>query len=45
MSDTETFDLVIIGTGVAASTAAWKCHSAGWRVAIIDSRPVLNNAF
>jgi glutathione reductase (NADPH) len=39
MSDTETFDLVIIGTGVAASTAAWKCHSAGWRVAIIDSRP------
>jgi succinate dehydrogenase/fumarate reductase flavoprotein subunit len=36
MSDTEdSFDLIIIGTGVAASTAAWKCHSAGWSVAII----------
>jgi glutathione reductase (NADPH) len=29
MSDTKTFDLVVIGTGVAASTVAWKCHSAG----------------
>ena len=33
------YDLVVIGTGVAASTAAWECHSAGWKVAIIDSRP------
>ena len=33
------FDLIVIGTGVAASTAAYKCRSAGWRVAIIDSRP------
>lgn len=39
MSDTKTFDLIVIGTGVAASTAAWKCHSAGWSVAVIDSRP------
>jgi glutathione reductase (NADPH) len=39
MSDTKTFDVIIIGTGVAASTVAWKCHSAGWRVAIVDSRP------
>jgi glutathione reductase (NADPH) len=38
MSDTKTFDLIIIGTGVAASTVAWKCHSVGWRIAIIDSR-------
>jgi len=34
-----TFDLIVIGTGVAASTVAWKCHSAGWKTAIIDSRP------
>jgi glutathione reductase (NADPH) len=33
------YDLVIIGTGVAASHAANKCSSAGWRVAIIDYRP------
>jgi glutathione reductase (NADPH) len=33
------YDLVVIGTGVAALTAAWKCHSAGWKIAIIDSRP------
>src|SRR5438876_4975855 len=39
MTDTKTFDLIIIGTGVAASTVAWKCHSAGWRIAVIDSRP------
>jgi glutathione reductase (NADPH) len=39
MSDTKTFDVIIIGTGVAASTVAWKCRSAGWRVAIVDSRP------
>src|SRR5438093_12034332 len=39
VSDTKTFDVIIIGTGVAASTVAWKCRSAGWRVAIVDSRP------
>jgi glutathione reductase (NADPH) len=39
MSDTKTFDLIVIGTGVAASTAAWKCRSAGWNVAVVDSRP------
>ena len=33
------YDLIVIGTGVAASTVAWKCHSAGWKIAIIDSRP------
>lgn len=33
------FDLVVIGTGVAASTVAHKCRSAGWNVAVIDSRP------
>ncbi|MFQ5787968.1 MAG: FAD-dependent oxidoreductase, partial [Thermodesulfobacteriota bacterium] len=33
------FDLVVIGTGTAASTVAYKCRSAGWEVAVIDSRP------
>lgn len=33
------FDLVVIGTGVAASTVAYKCRSAGWNVAVIDSKP------
>lgn len=33
------FDLVVIGTGAAGSTAAYKCRKAGWEVAIIDSRP------
>lgn len=33
------YDLVIIGTGVAASTAAYRCRDAGWRVAIIDHLP------
>ena len=32
-------DLVVIGTGAAASTVAYECRSAGWEVAIIDSRP------
>jgi glutathione reductase (NADPH) len=33
------FDLVVIGTGAATSTVAYKCASQGWKVAIIDSRP------
>jgi glutathione reductase (NADPH) len=32
-------DLVIIGTGAAGATAAYKCRDAGWQVAIVDSRP------
>lgn len=34
-----TFDLIVIGTGTAASSAAFDCRSAGWKVAIIDSLP------
>lgn len=34
-----TFDLVVIGTGSAARAAAFRCRSAGWEIAIIDSRP------
>jgi glutathione reductase (NADPH) len=33
------FDTIVIGTGAAASSAAFKCRKAGWSVAIIDSRP------
>jgi glutathione reductase (NADPH) len=33
------FDIIVIGTGVAASTVAHKCRSEGWKVAVIDSRP------
>jgi glutathione reductase (NADPH) len=33
------FDLIVIGTGTAASTTASECSSAGWNVAIIDSLP------
>lgn len=34
-----TFDLVVIGTGSAGATAAYRCRAAGWSVAIIDSLP------
>ena len=33
------FDLVVVGTGAAASTIASTCREAGWQVAIIDSLP------
>ena len=35
----QNFDLLVIGTGTAASTTAAECSSAGWHVAIIDSLP------
>ena len=33
------YDLVVIGTGTAASAAADRCRAAGWRVAVIDHLP------
>jgi len=36
---TQSFDLVVIGTGTAGSNVAYLCRAAGWRVAIVDSRP------
>lgn len=36
---TSSFDLIVVGTGTAASTVAEECRAAGWGVAIIDSRP------
>jgi len=35
----EVFDLIVIGTGAAGSTAAYTCREAGWTVAITDKRP------
>src|SRR3979409_2783571 len=32
-------DVIAIGTGSAASAVASRCREAGWRVAIVDSRP------
>src|SRR5215467_11757619 len=36
---TKKFDVIAIGTGAAASTAAHQCRAAGWQVAGVDSRP------
>jgi glutathione reductase (NADPH) len=36
---TRKFDVIIIGTGSAASAVASRCREAGWQVAIVDSRP------
>lgn len=35
----KTFDLIAIGTGSAASSVVSQCSAAGWKVAVIDSRP------
>jgi len=37
MSDT--YDLIVIGAGMAGVVAANKCGAAGWRVAIVDALP------
>ena len=39
MDSESLFDLIVIGTGSAASAAAHECRSKGWSVAIIDSLP------
>src|SRR5437667_11041729 len=36
---TETFDLVVIGSGAAAQTVASRCRTARWTVAMVDKRP------
>lgn len=37
--DDKTYDLIVIGTGTAATVTATGCRKAGWSVAIIDHRP------
>ncbi len=39
MNNSTIFDLIVIGTGTAGSTAAARCRAKGWKVAIIDSLP------
>ena len=36
---TDSFDLVVLGTGAGGSTPATKCREAGWRVAVVDDQP------
>ncbi|MEN8614234.1 NAD(P)/FAD-dependent oxidoreductase [Dehalogenimonas sp. THU2] len=33
------YDLVVIGSGSAGRSAAFRCRAAGWRVAVIDQLP------
>jgi glutathione reductase (NADPH) len=33
------FDVIVIGTGSAASSVALRCREAEWQVAIVDARP------
>ena len=35
----QTFDLVVLGVGMAAVSAANKCAAAGWSVAVVDELP------
>ncbi|MDT8322140.1 MAG: NAD(P)/FAD-dependent oxidoreductase [Xanthomonadales bacterium] len=35
----QTYDLIVIGTGTAASVTAFGCRKADWSVAIVDHRP------
>ena len=39
MSDNASYDLIVIGAGMAGNAAANKCASSGWRVAIVDELP------
>lgn len=34
------YDLIIIGSGSAAESAAFKCLANGWSVAVIDEKPI-----
>ncbi len=34
-----TVDVIVIGTGSAAQSVAYKSREAGWSMAVIDSRP------
>ena len=35
----DSYDLIVIGAGMAGAAAAEKCATAGWRVAIVDDLP------
>jgi glutathione reductase (NADPH) len=35
----ESYDLIVIGTGMGGSEPATRCRAAGWRVAVVDDEP------
>ena len=39
MNNSDEYDLIVIGAGMAGVAAANKCGAAGWRVAIVDALP------
>lgn len=39
MTEGQTYDLVVIGTGTAAQVASFRVRAAGWSVAVIDHMP------
>jgi glutathione reductase (NADPH) len=32
-------DVIVLGTGSAAQNVAYTCHTSGWSVTVVDSRP------
>src|SRR5260221_7524612 len=36
---TTTVDVIVLGTGAAAQSAAYPCREAGWSVAVVDDHP------
>jgi len=40
MPDSDSFDLIVLGSGVAGSAVAQRCAAAGWRVALAEAREV-----
>ncbi len=36
----ESYDLVIIGSGSAATACAYACLEAGWKIAVVDQKPI-----
>ncbi|CDN45550.1 FAD-dependent oxidoreductase, partial [Paenibacillus sp. P22] len=34
------YDLVVVGSGTAGASAAHRCRKAGWKVALVENRPL-----
>lgn len=41
----DSYDLIVIGAGMAGVNAADKCRAAGWRVAIVDELPLRQHGY
>ncbi len=37
---THEYDLVVVGSGTAGASAAHRCREAGWKVALVENRPL-----